>query len=71
MDTSLVFAACQMRSCVDVYIMDDMILENVVSFDVTLERTPSLDTRITLDPVNGVVEITDNDGRDDYLWWYI
>ena len=29
---------------------------------VTLERTPGLDVRITLDPVDGDIEITDNDG---------
>ena len=44
------------------FIVDDIILENE-SFDLTLERTNGLDSRITLDPVNGVVEVTDNDGR--------
>ena len=47
-------------------ILDDDTLEIVESFDVTLERTPDLDSRITLDPVNGVLEIIDNDGRYDY-----
>ena len=28
---------------------------------VTLEVTPNLDSRTTLDPVDGVVEIADND----------
>ena len=46
-------------------IVDDRILEDVASFDVTLERTPDLDSKITLNPVNGVVEIIDNDGRYD------
>ena len=68
MDTVLLFAACCSMSCVNVPIVDDVIMENVESFDVTLERTSDLDSRITLDPVNGVVEITDNDGRyDDYM----
>ena len=58
------FAACQRRSCVNVTIVDDEVLEMVVeSFNVTLERTPGLDNRITLNPVNGVVEIRDNDCR--------
>ena len=49
------------------FIMDDIILENDESFILTLERTSDLDSRITLDPVNGVVEITENDGRySDY-----
>ena len=46
-------------------IEDDRILENIESFILTLERTSDLDSRITLDPVNGVVEIIDNDGRYD------
>ena len=62
MSTILMFEACQRRSCVTVTIVDDEVLENVESFNVTLERTPSLDMRITLDPVDGVVEITDDDG---------
>ena len=67
-DTILMFAACQMRSCVNVTVVDDVILENVESFDLILERTPDLNSRITLDSVNGVVEITDNDGmQDDYM----
>ena len=56
------FAACQRKSCVMVAIIDDEILENIESFNFTLERTSELDTRITLDPVDGVVEIDDNDG---------
>ena len=43
-------------------IVDDNVLEIGESFTVTLERTPSLDNRITLNPVNGRIEITDNDG---------
>ena len=53
-DTILMFDACQMRNCVDVTIVDDLILENVESFDLYLERTSDLDSR-TLDPVNEVV----------------
>ena len=60
--TILMFEACQRRSCVTVTIVDDEVLENVESFNVTLERTPGLDMRITLDPVDAVVEITDDDG---------
>ena len=48
----------------NVTIVDDDVLENVESFNVTLERTPfvSLNNRITFNPVDGVIEITDNDG---------
>ena len=45
-----------------VNITDDEILENIESFNFTLERTSELDIRITLDPVDGVVQINDNDG---------
>ena len=62
LSTILSFPACGTRECVNVTIVDDSVLENVESFDVTLERTPALDMRITLDPVDGVVEITDDDG---------
>ena len=62
-DIILMFAVCEIRSCVDVSIVDDMILEKPESFNVTLKRTPDLDSKIILDPVSGVVEITDNDGK--------
>ena len=58
----LLFASCQTRSCINVIIVDDSILELVESFDVTLERTAELDERISLLPVDEVVEIIDNDG---------
>ena len=49
------------------FIMDDTLLENDESFDLTLEKTSDLDSRIRLNPANGVVEVVDDDGRyDDY-----
>ena len=59
----LTFAACQRRRCVNVTIENDAVLEDAESFDVTLERTFDLDNRITLDPVDGEIEITDNDSK--------
>ena len=67
----------------NVTIIDDVVLENEEEFDVTLTRTTGLDTRITLDPVDGVVQIIDDDGRpkplshnvfislslSQWLWW--
>ena len=50
----------------DVSIVDDVVQENVESFNISLKRTPDLDSRIVLHPVNGVVEITDDDGRYTY-----
>ena len=43
--------------------MNDAVLENIETFAVTLARTSGLDSRIVLSPVNGVVEIIDNDGE--------
>ena len=60
--TFLMFDSCEMQSCTNITIVDDMVLELLESFSVTLERTPGLDDRITLDPIDGVVEINDNDG---------
>ena len=61
----LPFAPCDKRICVDVPIVDDEIVENVDTFEVTLERPPGLDSSITLVPVDGIVEISDNDGKYD------
>ena len=37
-------------------------VEMTESFNVTLDRTTSLDSRVTLGLADAVVEITDNDG---------
>ena len=66
--SSLPFSACQKRSCVDITIHDDLTVEDVESFSVTLERTPGLDMRITLDQVEAEIEITDDDGEEFTLY---
>ena len=58
----LEFGSCATQQCTEIPIVDDMIVELTESFFVTLERTPGLDSRITLDPVDGAIEITDDDG---------
>ena len=58
-----VWGMCERRHYVNVTIENDDVLEDTESFDVTLERTTGLDSRITLDPVDGKIEITDNDGK--------
>ena len=60
--TILAFGSCDTRQCTEIPIVDDMIVELTESFFVTLERTPGLDSRITVDPVHGEIEITDDDG---------
>ena len=68
LSTILMFEACQRRCCVNVTIVDDDVLEREVeSFTVTLQRTTGLNNSITLNPVDGVVEIRDNDGEYMYL----
>ena len=59
MNLYLQVAACETRHMT---IVDDFVdlLSCLVS--LILERTPGLDIRITLDPVDGVVEIIDDDG---------
>ena len=55
------FHSCENKSCVNVKIYEDMILEEKEQFHVTLERTEGLDSRILLSPVNGLVEIMSTD----------
>ena len=57
------FDACERRSCVNVSIVDDLVLENTESFFVSLERAAGLDARIRLDPVEAEIEIIDNDSE--------
>ena len=59
-DTTLPFAACERRSCVNIPITNDDTLENTESFFVNLNRN-GLDSRITLDPTRGEIEILDDD----------
>ena len=60
--TILQFDTCDTRQCTEITIVDDMIVVIII----TLERTPGLDDRITLDPVDGEIEIT-----DDGVYYYI
>ena len=45
----------------DVAIVDDIMVESIETFAVTLERTSDLDSRITLNPVTEEIKIIDND----------
>ena len=59
----LKFAACKPRACVDVNIVNDIRNEQDETINVTVE---SLHGRITLDPINGVITIIDDDGMLDF-----
>ena len=63
LSTTLMFDTCESRQCYNISIVDDVTLEMTELFSVTLERTPDLNSRITLNPVDGAIDILDNDGR--------
>ena len=56
-NASLMFAACEIRRCVNVSIVNDFAGEPDESFFYKLRRTPDLHPRIILDPVNGEIVI--------------
>ena len=65
----LAFDKCETRRCTEMPIVNDTIVESTESFFVTLERTPGLDSRITLNPVIGEVEIVENNGMYFLSFW--
>ena len=58
----LQFVACDTRECINVPIVDDMEVEQDEYLVYNLTRTLGLNPNIILDPVNGVIEIEDDDG---------
>ena len=57
------FGACDYIKCMDIRIRNDDKVEEIESFGVILKRVTDLDERISLNNVNGEVEIVDNDGK--------
>ena len=70
LSTTLMFAACEMRQCDNISIVDDVTLEMTESFSVTLERTPDLSSMITLNPVDGKMDVFDDDDRKHNYYKY-
>ena len=70
MSTTLMFAACETRQCDYISIVDDATLEMMESFSVTLERTSDLNSRITLNPVDGKMNVFDDDDRKHNYYEY-
>ena len=58
--TALRFERCGNRSCTNISIQSDEIMEETETFTITLESTLGLDARIQLDPFEGVVTIFDD-----------
>ena len=62
-DVILEFDVCETRKCVNVSIVDDLVDEEDEIFTYHLRRTPNLDSRIGLAPIDGTVEIIDDNGE--------
>ena len=60
---SFCFEDCQLRSCIDVSISNDNVLDAFVEvFSVRLVEVPGLSDRIALNPVESRVLIIDDEG---------
>ena len=57
----LTFKPCDRRRCVNITILDDTQVEIDEIFYVNLERTIGLDRVIRLDPIEGIIQIEEND----------
>ena len=63
LDVILMFDECERHRCVNVSITQDLVDEPDEFFTFHLNRTPDLSPRIELDPVDGRIEIVDDDGE--------
>lgn len=59
------FESCARQTCVAVSILNDTQVEIDEVFYITLERTPELNEEIKLNPVDGQIQIMENDCK---LW---
>ena len=63
LDVILMFDECERRRCVNVSITEDLVDEPDEFFIFHLNRTTGLNPRIELDPVDGIIEIVDDDSE--------
>ena len=61
LSTILMFGECDTRLCVNISIVDDLVLETMETVYIKLNRTADLDIRIQLDPVDAEIQIIDDD----------
>ena len=61
LSTILMFGECDTRLCVNISIVDDLVLETMETVYIKLNRTADLDVRIQLDPVDAEIQIIDDD----------
>ena len=59
----LMFDECERRRCMNVSITLDLVDESDEFFTFHLNRTTDLSPRIDLDPVDGIIEIVDDDSE--------
>ena len=63
-DAIMMFDECDRQICVNITIIQDLMVEVDESFTFHLRRTVGLSPRILLDPEDGVIEIVDDDGKE-------
>ena len=61
--TILTFGKCSMSECIQIDLVDDLMIERDETFYVTLERTPDLGEHIQLHPTEKRVKILNDDGE--------
>ena len=62
-EAELRFSACAKRQCLNVAILEDLLLEETETFTIHLEKSLGLSNEFTVDPSVKVINITDNDGE--------
>ena len=63
LDLILTFDECEKRRCVNVSITQDLVDEPDEFFTFHLDRTTDLSSHIDLDPMDGRMEIVDDDSE--------
>ena len=63
LDLMLMFSECEKKRCINVSILQDLVDEPDEFFTFHLNRTTDLSPHIDLYPVNGRIEIVDDDGE--------
>ena len=63
LDMNLMFNECERCKCVNITITQDLVDEADEFFTFHLKRTAGLSPHITLGPVDGRIEIVDDDGK--------
>ena len=69
LSTTLMFAACETQACVDVKIVDDMVVELEQIFSVALQWISNIDRKITIYPAVGRIMIANNDSKSHIIFY--